>query len=93
MINILLTSLALVLVAIAIAKTVDKLFAASQLDEEFKDIIQEVDRSPLFPKEAELAVPHTPKDPEVYIPEPTKKPVSRNPGKPRKRTRKSKLNV
>jgi hypothetical protein len=95
MINILLVSIVLLIIIVSIVKVVNKLFDESQLEKEFEYIIRDVDMEPLLPREAELASIPASEEPEVYAPETEMKtkPVSRNPGKPRKRNRKSKLNV
>lgn len=97
--NILIVALVLLIVIAIIGKVVNKLFDEPHLKEEFKDIIAEVDKMPLLPKEAEMAklpVPQEPEvfEPEVFEPEVKKtKPVTRKPEKPKKRGRKSKVDV
>lgn len=92
--NILIVALVLLIVIAIIGKVVNKLFDEPHLKEEFKDIIAEVDKMPLLPKEAEMAKLPVPQEPEVFEPEVKKtKPVSRKPEKPKKRGRKSKVDV
>lgn len=87
---------------LAIRKVINKLFAPSSPFEAHMDVIKEVDSLPLFPKEAEVAVklpvPQEPVEPTTKTGcatcKPKRKPVtSRAPEVPKKRGRKSKVDV
>lgn len=87
--NILIASLVLLIVIAVIGKVVNKLFDEPQLKEEFKDIVAEVDKIPLLPKEAETATLPVPKEPQVK----KTRLINKKAEKPKKRGRKSKVDV
>jgi hypothetical protein len=89
----------LLVAGLLIRKVVNKLFTPT---EQHMDVIKEVDKQPLLPKEAEVVVKLPEHQEPVEFasetidasPKPKRKPVtSRAPERPKKRNRKSKVDV
>ena len=85
--NILAVSVIL-LITVATVAFVFKSFNSSFLNEEYKDVIIEVDKMPLLPKEAEMVNPSSPKELTTTDLNPIEAIKA-----PKKRTRKSKVDV